>query len=130
MLGKKFVVLVSTIALSACQNRGAESASVAVVTEAESRSGDPSAEVPPRIYYDLTQFTWYARAEPIVTQQQRYMPGGEPVAIPLAKLQLSGNYQGVDYYVARNDKEPPSTIYVPVYEGYWLSFRAASPTGD
>jgi hypothetical protein len=86
--------------------------------------------LPTRIYYDLTQFGWYARAEPIVFAQLQYTPRGVPLVIPLAKLRLSGNYQGVDFYVLHTDKEPPSTVYVPVYEGYWLPFITVPSAGD
>lgn len=33
-----------------------------------------------------------------------------PDSIPLAKLQLAGNYHGVDFYVLRSYREPPDVV--------------------
>lgn len=116
-------------ALTCCGNRGTpEAASVnnTVATRSEEMPTDTS---PSRIYHDLMRYGWYQRAEPLVFGQQSYVPSGAPVTIPLAKLRLAGNYQGVDFYILQTEREPPATVYVPVYEGYWLSFVAAPTTG-
>ena len=121
-------IFVITVLAAGCGNRDVpQPASVEQVAESAS-SEEP---VRPRtIYYNLTDYGWYARAEPMVIEQLQYGPGGTPQPIPLAKLRLSGNYQGVDFYVMHGEREPPGTVYVPVYDGYWLPFVAAAPTGD
>ena len=75
-----------------------------------------------RIYYDLTRFEWYARGEPLVHDQLPYQPAGTPVAADLAELERAGEYQGVEYYHRQGDDQ---SLYVPVYDGYWLAFRPA-----
>jgi hypothetical protein len=124
----EIVVLVVIVLAASCGNRDApQPASVAQVAEGGSNEKH---EGPRTIYYNLTDYGWYARAEPMVIEQRPYGPGGTPQPIPLAKLRLAGNYQGVDFYVMHGEREPPGTVYVPVYEGYWLAFVAAAPTGD
>jgi len=123
------ISIVGAIVLVAgCGNHDVpQPASVRQVAESTSRHQQ---ERPRTIYYNLTDYGWYARAEPMVIDQRHYGPGGTPEPIPLAKLRLSGNYQGVDFYVMHGEKEPAETVYVPVYEGYWLPFVAAVPSGD
>jgi hypothetical protein len=89
---------------------------------------EPDHDLPASIYYDLTSFDWYRRGEPLLHEGQRYLPGKvEPAAG--RRFKYEGAYDGVDYYVLRDEQEPHHTIYVPVYSGYWLSFalEAAAP---
>ena len=130
MRSRIFICFVTMFAVQACGNRDVpEAGSVAEVRDTTS-DRPLEDERPRRIYYNLTDYTWYARAEPLLIEQQRYSPSGVPRAIPLAKLRLFGNYQGVDFYALRGEKEPPGTVFVPVHEGYWLPFVAAPSAGD
>ena len=130
MRGAPLVVFVGAALLCSCNRGSPEPASVNVVRSAASKAEDRAATRPRQIYYDLTHYGWYQRAEPLVFGQQRYVPRGAPIVIPLAKLRLTGNYQGVDFYVLQAETEPPSEVYVPVYEEYWLPFIAAPATSD
>ena len=121
-------IVVAVLLAAGCGKRDAPQPAT-VEQVAEGASVDER-ERPRTIYYNLTDYGWYARAEPMVVDQRKYGPGGTPQSIPLAKLRLSGNYQGVDFYVMHGEREPPGTVYVPVYEGYWLPFVAAAVTGD
>lgn len=76
-----------------------------------------------RIYYDLTRFDWYARGEPLVHDQFAYQPAGTPVAADLVEMERAGEYQGVEYYRRQGDGQ---SLYVPVYDGYWLAFRTVA----
>lgn len=76
-----------------------------------------------RIYYDLTQFEWYAHGEPLRDAGLSYQPFGMPLAAPLAEMERAGDYQGVEYY-RRSGSE--GLLYVPVFEGYWLAFQPIS----
>jgi hypothetical protein len=78
-------------------------------------------EKPDRIYLSLTAYEWYARGEPLLHANAAYQPAGFPVAAPLSEMHVTGEYQGVEYYVRDGDAEP--ILYVPVYEGYWQAFR-------
>ena len=130
MRGPRVFVFLGAVIIFGCGNRGnPEPASVETVA-ATTAEADDSADTPRQIYYNLTRYGWYQRAEPLAFAQQRYMPRGAPIVIPLAKLRLAGNYQGVDFYVLHTEEEPPTTLYVPVYERYWLSFVAAPTTTD
>jgi hypothetical protein len=81
---------------------------------------------PPRVYHDLTRHDWYARGEPLMHEGRSYPQSGAPAAIRGARLELAGEYGGVDYY--RLPGDPRDALYVPVYESYWLPFRAAPDT--
>jgi hypothetical protein len=85
------------------------------LAEAE-RAGAPSV-----IYYDLTHFDWYRRGEPIQIGGQSFRPR-EVQPTGERKFHQEGSYDGVDYYISRDESEPYDTIYVPVYNGYWLPF--------
>ena len=127
MRGAIVVVFFGAAALS-CKRGSPEPAVVTAATAASSEIDAGDAQ-PRQIYYNLTHYGWYQRAEPLVFAQQRYLPRGAPVSIPLAKLRLAGNYQGVDFYVLESEQEPPAKIYVPVYDSYWLPF-IAGPAGS
>lgn len=77
-----------------------------------------------RIYYRLTDHEWYARGEPLLHDGRAHHPAGLPVAASLAEMELAGEYERVDYYVRQHDES--HALYVPVFEGYWQSFRAAA----
>lgn len=74
------------------------------------------------IYPDLSIFPWYQRAEPLVFQEHDYLPQGRPRAIVADEMREAGRYRGVRFYVRKGDKPPYTTVYVPVYEGYWQPF--------
>jgi hypothetical protein len=76
-----------------------------------------------RIYYDLTRFEWYAHGEPLRAADLSYQPAGLPLAAPLAEMERAGEYRGVEYYRRSGSDD---RLYVPVFEGYWLAFRAVS----
>lgn len=78
-----------------------------------------------RIYYDLTRFEWYAHGEPLLHEQLAYQPVGRPLSASLEEMERAGEYRGVEFYRREGDDQ---SLYVPVYDGYWLSFRAAAPT--
>jgi hypothetical protein len=122
MARARLYALLVGLASTACGNSGRHEPEPAALVDV-ARADQPTRDsVPREIYYDLMAFAWYARAEPLIFEPVSYMPAGAPTAIPLAKLILAGNYQGVDFYVLRSDHEPPDVVYVPVFEGYWLPF--------
>jgi hypothetical protein len=76
---------------------------------------------PATVYYDLTRYDWYRRGEPILFEGRRYLPGRvEPTGE--RRLHREGTYDGVDFYVSGDMAQPLDTIYVPVFNGYWLPF--------
>lgn len=96
----------------------------AILDEADSVYAAPvEREVLPsaRIYYTLTDHEWYARGEPLLHDSRAYQPAGMPVSASATEMELVGEYHGVDYYVRREDAS--HALYVPVFEGYWQSFR-------
>ena len=76
-----------------------------------------------RIYYTLTAHEWYARGEPLVHEGRSFNPAGMPVAASLSEMERVGEYQGVEYYRRTGDD---TTLFVPVYRGYWQVFRSAT----
>ncbi|HSJ13074.1 MAG TPA: hypothetical protein VK939_01590 [Longimicrobiales bacterium] len=76
-----------------------------------------------RIYYDLTRYEWYARAEPLRHEGRGYQPAGMPVAAPLSEMDQLGAYEGVAYYRRAG---ADGLLFVPVFDGYWLAFRATA----
>lgn len=76
---------------------------------------------PVALYPDLTRYDWYARAEPLVHDGRAYTPGGALVAAPASAMEPVGEFGGVAYY--REAGAGVETLYVPVYERYWLAFR-------
>jgi hypothetical protein len=87
-------------------------------------AAEPEREALPsnRIYYTLTQHGWYARGEALVHESRAYHAAGMPQPASLPEMRHVGEYQGVDYYVRGDGAD--STLYVPVFEGYWQPFRA------
>jgi hypothetical protein len=83
---------------------------------------DGGAERPETIHYDLTRFQWYARGEPLVHEGRRYVAGGALFAAPASAMERVGEYGGVHYY--RQPSSGEATLFVPVYERYWLQFRS------
>jgi hypothetical protein len=86
----------------------------------EERESLPSS----RIYYTLTDYAWYAHGEPLLHEGRPHVPVGLPIAASVEEMEKVGEYEGVDYYTRRNDSEP--VLYVPVFEGYWLTFRLST----
>jgi hypothetical protein len=99
-----------------------------VATSAPVQDDTPAAAPrPPRIYYDLTDFEWYAMGRPLVHDGHTYEVGRNAARIDMATLTLLGEYQGVDYYQrAREDAD--SVLYVPVFEEFWLPFVSSGAT--
>lgn len=77
-----------------------------------------------RIFQDLTSFDWYRQGDPLVHDGRSYQPSGPPVRAQPETMRKIGEYGGVDIYVPEGSPED-SSIYVPVYEGYWLAFIAS-----
>jgi hypothetical protein len=77
-----------------------------------------------RIYYTLTDYAWYAHGEPLLHEGRPHVPVGLPIAASVEEMEKVGEYEGVDYYTRRNDPDP--VLYVPVFEGYWLTFRLST----
>lgn len=74
------------------------------------------------IYRDLSVFEWYQRGEPLMFNGRGYLPEGRPRAIAAERMHPAGAYAGVDFYVQDGDEPPYTTVYVPVYQGYWQPF--------
>ncbi|HEX7051078.1 MAG TPA: hypothetical protein VF188_12795 [Longimicrobiales bacterium] len=84
----------------------------------EPRRPDPPAE----IYYDLTAFDWYRRAEPLNVAGRPYRPAGKPEAGLARRFERVGEYQGVSYYIEEGTDPPYGAVFVPVAPRYWLRF--------
>jgi hypothetical protein len=102
-------------AVSAAAEPDGDSASIFMAPE------DTRDDLPPTIYYDLTRFEWYARGEPLVHEGRAYMPGGALFSAGASAMEQVGQFGGVDYY--RQAGADVETLYVPVFERYWLGFR-------
>lgn len=86
-----------------------------------------STAVPRRIYYELTDFDWYQKGEPLMVEGAPYDVAGPPLRRGSAGLEAAGSYEGVDYYRARDGGD---TVFVPVYPLYWQPFaRRGAGTG-
>lgn len=86
-------------------------------------------EVPSTFYYDLTTFDWYRRGQPLLVGGRPY----QAVAVETTgerKMVRDGSYEGVDYYRAADAAQPPDSVFVPVYPGYWLPFVDLQPKGQ
>jgi hypothetical protein len=83
--------------------------------------GDTRDDLPPTIYYDLARFEWYARGEPLVHEGRAYTPAGALFSAGASAMEQVGQFGGVDYY--RQAGADVGTLYVPVFERYWLGFR-------
>ncbi len=78
---------------------------------------------PDDIYYDLQQFDWYRRGEPLQANGEPYTLAGAPVRVADAAMDSAGDYQGVAYYRARAGTEGDvDAVYVPVFPHYWQTF--------
>jgi hypothetical protein len=95
--------------------------SVGVEISSEVEQAEPERQ-PNRIYYDLMQFVWYARGEPILFENAPYRPRGAPIRASADRMEKAGEYQGVEFYKADEDDDADAVIYVPVFEGFWLRF--------
>lgn len=81
---------------------------------------------PEEIYYDLTQFDWYRRGEPLIAEERSYRPAGKPEATMGRRFEKAGEYEGVSYYEQEGAESPADTVYVPVFPDYWLPFAASA----
>ena len=97
----------------------ATSAGVEVSSEVE--HAEPE-KLPNRIYYNLTQFVWYARGEPILFENAAYRTRGAPIRASADRMEKAGEYQGVEFYRTDEDDDASAVVYVPVFEGFWLPF--------
>jgi len=135
------IVLAGTFLSAGCREDGAAEAEVAdgapdpaAVAPDTADEGifiaeeDHVDERPETIYYDLTRFDWYARGEPLMHEGRAFVAGGTLVAAPLSAMERIGEYGGVAYY---RRPEVAGVLFVPVYDRYWLQFRAqeAAPAG-
>jgi hypothetical protein len=85
--------------------------------------------LPPRIYYNLTRFEWYARGEPLQFEGREYVQSGAPLPLSASALLRVGEYAGVDLYARAEGDSVRMHVYIPVFEGFWLGFvRADSGT--
>ncbi|MEN8376780.1 MAG: hypothetical protein ABFS34_15235 [Gemmatimonadota bacterium] len=75
---------------------------------------------PPEIYYSLDEFDWYRQALPIVHEGAAYQGLDTVVVLSTLELDSLGRFGGVMYW--SRPLEAPDTLYVPVFEGYWLPF--------
>jgi hypothetical protein len=96
---------------------GTEAADTAVYVATPERELLPSH----RIYYTLTDHEWYARGEPLLHEGRAFHATGVPVAASSDRMNLLGEYQGVEFYAMEGDGA--GTLFVPVFEGYWQPFR-------
>jgi hypothetical protein len=144
-LVRSAVFAVTAVVPGACSRDGAPAEPAAEVTaaNAEERQKTPSGtEVPPdafqpdedrktlpsnRIYYTLTDYPWYARGEPLLHDGRPHVASGLPIAASTDEMEKAGEYEGVEFYTRRDHNEP--VVYVPVFEGYWLGFRASATSG-
>ncbi|MGH7505685.1 MAG: hypothetical protein ACRELX_08530, partial [Longimicrobiales bacterium] len=103
---------------------GGDEQTVAVQDTTPVREAPPEEEaVPARIYYDLTRHDWYAHGEPLILADDTYAIGSGLYAAPASDMRRIGEYEGVDAYALAGDD---STVYVPVYPGYWQPFRRSN----
>jgi len=109
-------------AMPASEQSAPAGASVVDALAAGTIADPAQAAMPQEIHYDLTAYDWYRRGEPLVHQSRPYRPVGPPVPTPEQPLELAGRYGGVTYYIVSGTAQPQDTLYVPVFEGYWLRF--------
>jgi hypothetical protein len=79
--------------------------------------------LPEEIYYSLDDFEWYRQALPIVHEGRAYEARDTVLVLSTLEVDSLGRFGGVLYW-ARPVGPAPDTIYVPVFEGYWLPFVA------
>lgn len=77
--------------------------------------------LPTLIHFDLTRYDWYAHGEPLMWAERAWQPRGVPVPVRTLDLRHLGEFDGVDVW-APADADSLVLLYVPVSEGYWLTF--------
>jgi hypothetical protein len=128
------LLLVACCVLAGCQNAdveegSGESAPVATASDTVfSPQGERVALPRSKIYYTLTTHEWYARGEPLMHEGRAYRPGGMPISVSLDEMTQVGEFQGVEYYARQG--ENMAALYVPVFEGYWQTFRTDATVVD
>lgn len=96
-------------------------------TDEERASADLPADrvrqdpLPEEIYYNLDDFDWHRQALPIVHAAGAYEAADTVLVISTLELDSLGRFGGVLYW-GRSGQEAPDTVFVPVFEGYWLPF--------
>jgi hypothetical protein len=86
----------------------------------------PSEPLPARIYFQLTDYDWYARGEPLVYASASYRAARGVIAAPTSAMRKVGEYHGVDVYTNAG-ADTDSAVYVPVFPGYWQAFHLTEP---
>jgi hypothetical protein len=79
--------------------------------------------LPEEIYYSLDDFEWYRHAQPIVHGGRAYEAQDTVLVRSTLELDSLARFGGVLYWARPGDAEP-DTVFVPVFEGYWLPFVA------
>jgi hypothetical protein len=83
--------------------------------------GDP---LPEEIYYSLDDYEWYRQALPIVHEGSAFAALDTVLVLSTTELDSLGRFGGVLYW-GRTGLTDPDTVFVPVFEGYWLPFARA-----
>ncbi len=91
---------------------------VSAVLPADRVRRDP---LPEEIYYDLDQYEWYRQALPIVHEGVAYQALDTVLVLSTLELDSLGRFGEVLYW-GRTGVSEPDTVFVPVFEGYWLPF--------
>ncbi len=85
--------------------------------------GDP---LPEEIYYSLDEYEWYRQALPIVHDGVAFEALDTVLVLSTLEVDSLGRFGGVLYW-ARTGVSTPDTVFVPVFEGYWLPFASTGP---
>lgn len=80
--------------------------------------------LPEEIYYSLDDYEWYRQALPIVHEGVAYQALDTVLVLSTLELDTLGRFGGVLFW-GRDGLSAHDTVFVPVFEGYWLPF--ASP---
>lgn len=84
--------------------------------------------LPEEIYYSLDEFEWYRQALPIVHDGRAFEASDTVLILSTLEVDTLGRFGGVLYW-ARPVGPPPDTLFVPVFEGYWLPFVTRDTAG-
>lgn len=136
----RLALLTGTVCLLGCgdADAGADRAGTAAVIPSDTTLSDGAADgdevftpddarttLPSdRIHYSLTDHEWYARGEPLVHDGLAWVPAGMPIAASASDMTPEGEYGGVSFY--RRAGEETAALYVPVFRGWWQTFRPDS----
>lgn len=101
----------------------AEPGMVRVDTDAlRNAVADEVADPPRTIYYNLTVHEWYDQGQPLRFDGAAYQAEGELHRVSNGQMRRVDTYRGVDVYVLAKATAPYSTVFVPVFPGYWQPF--------